>query len=931
MFSQGRKLLKALQEQNHPELVPPPLPQPERELTSPPQSKEKVNTFKSFFSQSEKQILNTQYVAAMDALHEEQPFSSPIYPDIPSGGLHTEFEREITLSSEFGPGTHLVASEISPKSSQVLSIASVQTVKKKLFLEHRPGTVNCAEITPDDEQCASYSPIILNSRKRLPFGSPNSVDADLGIAPLDMPIYTALTTVNFEHVMTSEVPPTDLTLDVNQKASFDFCDAVQNEEDTVPMETMHAIVSPNISDVSTQDFAQVEEVVLAVAEEDISLDTIQGGVVEPNVVTVDSESLKKTKRVRQAVATTSTPPRKRQRNPLLTKAAKIKTAYNLGIAHTTTRGKLRPARSMRPGCNGKCRRGCQGKISQETRQRLFKSYYSSGSKSAQWLMLARYVKPLPVKRRTVVEDSPLRKTSYEYLLPNDSDQLIPVCQTMFIDTFDISITVVNTAMKKNSPDKRGKHTENKRRTPPTLIQGVKEHIKSFPKIESHYCREETKREYLQENLSVSKMYRLYIMSRGLNAPDTATLRQYQDIFNNCFNLGFYKPKKDQCSLCVRYDAVPVQERDNHLDLIKEWTEHTEAKVLVRNLRKEVKALSRSEDKKGTMKVICFDLQKVFFCPKSEVGEFFYKRKISCYNFTIFDCTLKQATCFVWDQTIGGRGAAEISSCVHMYIEQEVANGVKEFHVYSDSCWSQNKNQILYTMYNLLSKKYNIKIIHRYLQKGHTQMECDSVHARIEKKTRSTDIFTPKEWYGFIRTAKVKRPMYTVIEVTQENILNFKDIAKSQFLWEKVPISKVHEIVIDPATPGTITYKKKLSDQGISCYVQSKKPGRPFNWVSFKAPKLYSGPLPLKAPLVKDLKWMISQKLIPERALPFYIAITSPDLGAVCENEDDDYPLEVQVDDFNLESQDESAVDTPAAVVVEEGEEDGDSSGSEIYD
>lgn len=43
-----------------------------------------------------------------------------------------------------------------------------------------------------------------------------------------------------------------------------------------------------------------------------------------------------------------------------------------------------------------------------------------------------------------------------------------------------------------------------------MIDEVREHIKKFPVIESHYCRENTKRKYLEEGLSIGKMYKLYI-------------------------------------------------------------------------------------------------------------------------------------------------------------------------------------------------------------------------------------------------------------------------------------------------------------------------------------------------------------------------------------------------------------------------------------
>ena len=72
-------------------------------------------------------------------------------------------------------------------------------------------------------------------------------------------------------------------------------------------------------------------------------------------------------------------------------------------------------------------------------------------------------------------------------------------------------------------DGRGKHDNRK------IIsedeEEVRNHIKSFSQIESHYLRTQTNREFLEGNL-------------------------YRRIFNNEFNISFFKPKKDQCDLCT---------------------------------------------------------------------------------------------------------------------------------------------------------------------------------------------------------------------------------------------------------------------------------------------------------------------------------------------------------------------------------------------
>ncbi|KAK3911441.1 GATOR complex protein MIOS [Frankliniella fusca] len=506
--------------------------------------------------------------------------------------------------------------------------------------------------TPEDESFGFTQPGFLRAKRQL-FGNDSLQDhltavdalAEEGFAPLE-----PLTPVELQQLSPAEdslAPPVYQTLDQAGPP-------ILHEEVVVSTFQSVALVPDEISilDVTPENNSQTET------------HTEEAEVVINN----------KKRSKRPSVPSLHTPPRKRQRSRPMAAAAKL--AYNSGLAHTSVRGKEIKARSMRKGCHDTCRRKCQERITVSARQKFFKVYYGSQSKNSQWHILTKYTYQVPVAHRKVVSSSPYRKFSYKYYLPDDEGRPVVVCQTMFLDTLDISVKVVQTAHKKNSPDKRGKH-ENRKTTSPILIGSVKDHIKSFPVIESHYCREGTRRRYLQANLSVARMYRLYIMQVG-KGEHTASLRQYRDIFNCSFNLGFYKPKKDQCSLCFKWNSLSPEDRVANVELKREYDEHQEAKTLVRNIKKEVKDFSRSdENSNGRVKVICFDLQKVFFCPKSEVGEFFYKRKISAYNFTVFDCTKKCATCFVWDQTVGGRGAVEISSCVYEFIKCEVENGVRE--------------------------------------------------------------------------------------------------------------------------------------------------------------------------------------------------------------------------------------------------------------
>ncbi|KAE8752688.1 hypothetical protein FOCC_FOCC000428 [Frankliniella occidentalis] len=748
-----------------------------------------------------------------------------------------------------------------------------------------------------------------------PYQTLSTIDAFAleGVAPLQVltpvehpqcnPMETTLTPLIYQNLN---------RLEVHQNKSIQVDNDIFQEEIVLTSQSVEMVPGNSILDINsnekTLDAPENNSLNETSFEEAVTFDNnAEETETEPNNNTEGTEAVRNnnTRSKRSSLPSLRTPPRKRQCCPSKRKAAIAKAAYNSGMAHTTLRGKEKRARSMREGCTEICRRKCQERISEAERQKLFKLYYGSQTKNSQWHILAKLAHQVGVAQRKVKSTSPYRKFSYKYYLTGEDGRPIPVCQTMFLDTFDISSTVVHTALNKNSPDKRGRHGTRKR-TSPILIQSVKDHIKSFPVIESHYCREGSRRRYLQQNLSIARMHRLYVMLVG-KGENTASVRQYRDIFNCSFNLGFYKPKKDQCSLCFKWNSLSPEQRLENEKLMKEHDEHQEAKTLVRAIRKEVKDYSRSEaNSDGRVKVICFDLQKVFFCPKSEVGEFFYKRKISAYNFTVFDCTKKSATCFVWDQTIGGRGAVEISSCVYEFIKREVENGVKEFIIFSDSCWSQNKNKILFTMYYTACQKFQIKIIHRYLQKGHTQMECDSVHARIEHKTRNVDIFTPMQWYGHIRAAKVKKPSYAVFEVQQQHLVSYKVLAVDSFKWDKVPVSKIHEIVFDCTEKGKVYFKRKLSDPQTCFEILVKRPGHPYNWVTFKPPQAYAGPIPLKPQLVKDLEYFIKHGLIPADSLAFYKKVISPTFGVVCaedgDAEDGDAPDESDIPEEVTENQ-----------------------------
>jgi len=129
-----------------------------------------------------------------------------------------------------------------------------------------------------------------------------------------------------------------------------------------------------------------------------------------------------------------------------------------------------------------------------------------------------------------------------------------VCKSFYLATLDISQKrIISYHANKDkvtgtpAASKTGKHTKHKMSD--ADIKAVREHISSFPRVESHYCRAKSQKEYLEAGLNISRMYNLFVDQRANaceNVKDTATYTEtvskqtYPNIFNESFNIAFHR-------------------------------------------------------------------------------------------------------------------------------------------------------------------------------------------------------------------------------------------------------------------------------------------------------------------------------------------------------------------------------------------------------
>lgn len=371
------------------------------------------------------------------------------------------------------------------------------------------------------------------------------------------------------------------------------------------------------------------------------------------------------------------------------------------------------------------------------------------------------------------------------------------------------------------------------------------------------------------------MYRLFVKKCKDDGKEACKFSTYSYIFNTNFNIGFFIPKKDQCSFCEVYNNSIESEK---LKLENEKHKHKLETELSRNEKQNDKDLAQSN--KNTIMVACYDLQSVLTTPSAQVSNFYYSRKFATYNLTIYDMGISEAHCYLWNEDQAKRGANEITTCVYQFLIENCLN--KETIFYSDNCSGQQKNKFMATL-NLYAVTYlNIpSITHKYLIVGHTQNEGDSVHSVIEKqKTRilkGGSIYSPQQWVTVIQSAKKTGKPFKVHELNYENFINFKQLTSNignnfnkNTLGQKVLWNDLKVIKVSKKHPDRLFYKTSYEQLDFGeIIVMNKTRNAKKKSDGLKLSKLYSEPPGISKEKKKDLIQLCDNKLIPENYQYFF--------------------------------------------------------------
>lgn len=563
------------------------------------------------------------------------------------------------------------------------------------------------------------------------------------------------------------------------------------------------------------------------------------------------------------------------------------------------RGKEREERKLGATCNiaSRCRKslklGCK-RITQEDREGLFTSFWSSMSWDQRKVYIASLVEKVDVKRRTTANARESRRSStFTYSLRIQSGEKISVCKIMFLSTFGIGEWQVRNwvvesgekgiSLSQTAREETVRVSKNRAAAINTRVdikkQFLTQYLDDLPKLPSHYARRDTSKLFLQrDNNSRHNMNDLNYLEPTFRNSMADIYREYRNKWNNFLRtnetliidtaplsryffddlvkekkIAFQPLKKDMCNTCISHEVKTISEET--------YNQHQNRKIKARN--EMAKDIASGND--GLCTVLSQDLQAVKVCPMLNASALYYKTKLCMHNFTVYDLVSHHTKCYWFDETAADLKASTFASLIIDYLTEHATDSeINEIIIWSDGCTYQNRNAILANGLLSFSVEKKVTIIQKYLEPGHTQMKCDSVHANIETRLKNQTIYLPSDYLRITEAART--PPYEVKSVEYDFVKDYsQDLAYSTIR----PGKKAHDPTVTDIKAikylpeGKIVVKLDFDGEYIDLPV--RKPKRPKKLAEFR--QMFNEPIK-----IQKTKWQHLQELkavLPKDCHPYY--------------------------------------------------------------
>lgn len=519
-----------------------------------------------------------------------------------------------------------------------------------------------------------------------------------------------------------------------------------------------------------------------------------------------------------------------------------------GLAYKNRKGQVKGPIEFKPIERCCQRKKCFEIVTPEIQNQIFKNIYSL---------------PMKVRDQTLCERMEISNTKYSAKGRGKSDlthdRLVTVsysiivenkkhnvCKLMFMSAYGVTRGKLDILIEKKRAssygvidvDMRGKQTP-PNKTSDEEINLILQFIDKYPRHESHYARRDNSSEkiFLPSHLSIKIMYKEYLQWREENGFEKSV---GYDTFKKFFKTKGYKFKEpliDTCKTCDEFNvfkrhATSKADRD---EIDKNHNVHVLEAQEGYDRKREDKGNAKNTD---YQRVLVFDLQQILPVPYLTTNIAYYKRLLTMYNLTIRDCSQEKESsdCCMWSELQGGRGSDQIASCILKKLLQ-LPTSVEQVVTYSDTCGGQNRNINMAVMFMYaLAKNENLKVIdQKFLLPGHTRLECDSDHARIERAKKRLGssgssksggetyrIMVPRDWCQFVRAIPGKKS-FNVIEM---NLPDFKAFS-SLLVKNNILVHRNQDTEKKPVEWLKIKWLRYTKDFGVIHFKYDLNPFSPF--------------------------------------------------------------------------------------------------------
>ncbi|KAJ8926235.1 hypothetical protein NQ314_021423 [Rhamnusium bicolor] len=280
--------------------------------------------------------------------------------------------------------------------------------------------------------------------------------------------------------------------------------------------------------------------------------------------------------------------KKRIAQPLEWKKIKTKMLRNSGqeyISSSKTLKKLK-AREMRRPCGEKCLLKCTSNITEEERKMIFTRYWSLKDINKQRAFIAASIQLVVPKYPYAVPNKRRFNNSFYFDI---SEKRVKECNFFLKVQWTLTTVPYEQLSKKKNlvffeDDQRGKHGKHKK-VDPEIKADMRRHINSIPRVESHYLRAQTKREFIEGGKSLADIFEDYKQNCISQNRPYGNRVMFSPIFNMVYNISFFSPKKDQCELCT---AFQLANNDGKESLRQRYDEHHQEKTFLEPKNQKIK-------------------------------------------------------------------------------------------------------------------------------------------------------------------------------------------------------------------------------------------------------------------------------------------------------------------------------------------------------